>query len=266
VGEETASQKPIGTGPFKLADSHLGDYYKFEALDSHWRVVPEFKYVTLRQIPDTATLVAALKTKEVDLAQVPADQLKDLKASGVAVEVNPLGGTINTIGMGGMVIQADKRYDPAIHGKDPWVDTRVRKAMALAIDRQGICNSLLDGFGTPAGVPLLVGGAEKYQYPYDPAAARQLVKEAGYSNGFNFRVISSVMSTFSGAPQLMEALAGYWQQIGLDPKIVNINWNTYLTNNIVKGKTAGDLWLTPMNSIADQLSKFELFLCLMQPR
>ena len=57
----------------------------------------------------------------------------------------------------------------------------------------------------------------------------------------------------------MEALAGYWQQIGLDPKIVNINWNTYLTNNIVKGKTAGDVWLTPMNSIADQLSKFELF-------
>ena len=46
---------------------------KFEAKDGHWRVVPEFKNVTLRLIPETSTLIAALKTKEVDLAQVPAE-------------------------------------------------------------------------------------------------------------------------------------------------------------------------------------------------
>ena len=63
--------------------------------------------------------MAALKTKEVDLAQVPADQLLDLKTSGLAAEVNPVGGTVLVVGLGGMVIPEDKRYDAAIHNQGP---------------------------------------------------------------------------------------------------------------------------------------------------
>ena len=48
VGEEAASQKPIGTGPYKFIESKSGDYMKFEAQDTHWRVVPEFKTLTAR--------------------------------------------------------------------------------------------------------------------------------------------------------------------------------------------------------------------------
>ena len=48
VGEDVASQKPIGSGPYKLVENKSGSYFKFEALDSHWRVVPEFKTITLR--------------------------------------------------------------------------------------------------------------------------------------------------------------------------------------------------------------------------
>jgi ABC-type transport system substrate-binding protein len=260
VGEEVASQKPIGTGPFKLIESNPGNYMKFEALDSHWRVVPEFKNVTLRLIPETSTLIAALKTGEVDLAQVPADQLSDLKTSGLAVEVNPVGGTVLVAGLGGMVIPEDTRYDPAIHNKDPWSDPRVRKAMAMAIDRQALCDALLAGFGNPASVPLYTAAANKYQYPYDPAAGRQLLKDAGYPDGFSFRIISSVMASFPGAPQVAEALAGYWQQIGLKPEIATIDYNTYLTKNIGKCQTAGDVWLNIISVIADELNKAETFL------
>jgi len=259
VGDNVAGQKPVGTGPYKLVESHPGDYYKFEALDSHWRVVPEFKNLTVRLIPEAGTLTAALKTKEVDLSQIPAEQLADLKAAGVAVEVNPVGGSILMVAMGGMVIPEDKRYDPAYHNKDPWTDPRVRKAMALAIDRKGIIKAFLGGFGDPAGVPLITNGIEKYQYPYDPAAAKQLLKEAGYPNGFSFRVIDSVLPSFQGAPQICEALAGYWKDIGLDPRLTVIDYNTYYSNNINKCKTAGDVWLNPINSIADQLAKAELF-------
>ena len=207
-------------------ESKLASYYKFEALDSHWRVVPEFKTLTVRLIPEISTTVAMLKNKEIDLAGVPADQLADLKTAGLGTEV--YGGGINLIVQwGGITIPEDSRYDPAYHNKDPWTDIRVRKAMTIAIDRQAICKTIYAGGAIPIGVFLFRADTDKYQYPYDPAAARQLLTEAGYPNGFSFRVISSVNPGLPETPRVMEALAGYWQQIGLDPKITVIDYNAY---------------------------------------
>ena len=89
VGEDEALKKPVGTGPWKLVDKKFGSSMKFEAMDPHWRVVPEFKYLTVRLITETSTLVAMLKTKEIDMAMIPAEQLLDLKTAGVAVEASP---------------------------------------------------------------------------------------------------------------------------------------------------------------------------------
>jgi len=60
--------------------------------------------------------------------------------------------------LGGMVVPEDKRYDPAYHNKDPWADSKVRKAMTIAIDRQAICNAIFSGFATPAGLPSICQG------------------------------------------------------------------------------------------------------------
>ena len=84
VGEEVAMTKPIGSGPYRLVEGVSGEYFKFEAVDSHWRIVPEFKNITLRNIPETSTAVAMLKTKEMDMAAIPAEQMADLKASGLS--------------------------------------------------------------------------------------------------------------------------------------------------------------------------------------
>jgi ABC-type transport system substrate-binding protein len=243
-----------------VKDSQSGSYFKFEALDSHWRVVPEFKYLTVRFIKETSTLVAALKTKEIDMAQVPADQLPSLKAAGVAVEASPVGGGILTVSFGGMVIPEDKRYDAALDNKDPWTDLRIRKAMNIAIDRAAICKAIYAGYAEPAGVPLFSADMNKYQYPYDPAAARQLLKDAGYPNGFSFRVISYVHPGAPETPRLMEALAGYWQQIGMDPKITVIDYATYTAKNINPTKAAGDVFEVRVSPVADMLSRAEQYL------
>ena len=56
MGEETASQK-LGSKPtYKLVDTQLGNYYKFEAKESHWQVVPEFKNLTVRLITEITSL------------------------------------------------------------------------------------------------------------------------------------------------------------------------------------------------------------------
>jgi len=260
VGEIEASRNPIGTGPYRLVGGQAGSYYDFEAFDTHWRVVPEFKTINIRLINEISSYVAALKNHEIDLSEVPASQLDDLKKSGVAVEVNPIGGSILMVSLGGMVIPEDKRYDAATHNKDPWADTRVRKAMAMAIDRAGIAKAIYAGYAQPAGVPMLTKGVEKYQYPYDPEGAKKLLAEAGYAKGFSFNCISSVNPLAPETPRVMEALAAYWEMIGLSPKIVMIDYNTYYSNNTLKCKTAGNVNLIPVNSVADQLAKAELFL------
>jgi peptide/nickel transport system substrate-binding protein len=259
VGEDAAGQKPIGTGPYKLIDSKSGDYFKFEALDNHWRVVPEFKTLTMRLIAETSTLVAALKTKEIDLAELSVEQLADLKAAGIATEVSPVGGYPLLVSLGGMVIPEDKRYDAALHNKDPWADVKVRKAMSMAIDREAIAKAIYAGYAYPIGVPLESPGSDKYQYPYDPAGAKQLLKDAGYPDGFSFKAMSYVYPSAPETPRLMEALCGYWQQIGLSPKITSIDYASYVSKNKLPAKTAGEICISRLSPIADMLIQYELY-------
>jgi peptide/nickel transport system substrate-binding protein len=261
VGEKVASQKPIGTGPYKLVELQSGSYVKLEAKDSHWRVVPEFRTLTLRALPETSTLIAALKNKEIDLASVPAEQLADLKATGLATEVSPFGGGgIIGIAWGGIAIPEDDRYDPDYHNKDPRVDSRVRKAMTIAIDRESICKTIFAGGATPAGVPLYSADMGEYQYPYDPAAARQLLKDAGYPDGFSFKAISFVQQGVPETPRLMETLVAYWQQIGLDPKIVMTDDAAYSTTHRASLKTAGEVYFSRIVPVADMLDKASIHL------
>jgi len=260
VGEEVASQKPIGTGPYKMVESKTGSYFKFEAMEDNWRVVPEFKTLTVRLIPETSTLVAALKTKEVDCTQVPAEQMMDLKAAGVAVELSPVGGNVIMVSLGGMVVPEDNRYDAAYHNKDPWVDSKVRKAMAIAIDREAICKAIYAGYTKPTAVPVIASGSDKYQYSLDPVGAKQLLAEAGYPNGFSFKLMSFTEPGYPEMPRVVEALAGYWQQIGLDPKITAVDFAVYQKNNRNTLKTAGEVSLGSMSPVADILSRVGLHL------
>lgn len=259
VGEDEAGLKPISTGPYKLKEMRSGDYIKFEAADTHWRVVPEFKYLTLRQVPELSTAIAMLKTKEIDMAAVTSEQLPGLKAAGIGTEISSVPGTAISLSWGGLLIPADYRYKPDYHNKDPWVDVRVRKAMAISIDRQAICNSIFAGGAVPIGVPLVSAGTNKYQYPYDPAAAKQLLIDAGYPKGFTFKILSFAMRGVPEAPRVMEALAYYWQQIGLDPQLVAVEQTIYARDRSF-AKTAGTLGAQTIAPGADMLEKANTFL------
>ena len=129
----------------------------------------------------------------------------------------------------------------------------------MAIDREAVCKAIYAGYAKPAAVPIYGLSMEKNQYPYDPVEAKQLLKDAGYPNGFSFRVISYLIQSAPETPRLMEALAGYWQQIGLQPQIVTIDWNTYNTKNIKTLKTAGDVFMLRQSTGADMLARAELF-------
>jgi peptide/nickel transport system substrate-binding protein len=108
----------------------------------------------------------------------------------------------------------------------------VRKALLLAIDRQGMADSLYKGFGTvPNNVtfPTTLGHDTSLKpYPYDPAQAKQLLKAAGQENlSIDFTTYSAT-SSFPNVQTLVQAVAGYWKQIGVKVNITVLDGSTYL--------------------------------------
>jgi peptide/nickel transport system substrate-binding protein len=222
VGEDKARSHPIGSGPFRLVEHKAGDYMKFEALDEHWRVVPEFKQVILRIVPEETTRVAMLKTGEVDIALITAQSMADLeKAPGITVELWPGGDSILGC-FGGLVPPNDPHYKEGYHHKDPWVDQRVREAMCIAIDREGIVKAVYKGAAKAMTIGWPMPGWEDLPpVPYDPERAKRLLAEAGYPDGFELKVVAtSGWFPAYEMPQVMEAVAAYFEAIGLKVKIV----------------------------------------------
>ncbi len=115
---------------------------KFEAIEDHWRVVLEFKYMILKAIPEASTRIAMLKTGEIDITEIDRQDIAQLQKAGVGAIPRPPGGYGVFYNFGGMLTPEDKRYVNGYHRTDPWKDIRVREAMSIAIDREAIIKTL----------------------------------------------------------------------------------------------------------------------------
>ena len=259
VGEDAARSKPVGSGPYRLVEYRPSQYAKFEAFDEHWRVVPEFKELTLRIVPEETSLVAMLKTGEVDLANVTAKSLPTLAGTQIRILEWSKGAAPIAFYGGGMQLPADSRYVKAVSRTDPWVDVRVREALNLAIDRNAIVKSIYSGHATPIKIWNDWPGADDLPpIPYDPGRAKQLLAEAGYKDGFKFKIARYASS---GAPEMLsivDAAAGYWEAIGLKPEIVNIAEATF--NPMRKaGTTNGYIYPTRSGYALDNTYRVAMF-------
>lgn len=111
-------------------------------------------------------------------------------------------------------------------------DSRVRRALSLAIDRAALVEHLLGAGQTPATrfVPLNMPG---YDGPsgegHDPEAARSLLAQAGYPSGKGFPVLSYLFNSSESHRKIAEALQAMWRkELGIDVQLVNQEWRTYL--------------------------------------
>jgi peptide/nickel transport system substrate-binding protein len=242
VGDQKAFEKPVGSGPYRLVDHKLGEYLKFEALDQHWRLVPEFKTIIMRPMPEETTRIAMMKTGELDIAEISAENVATLKAAGIKTAAWT-GDYIAVLHFGGMYIPEDKGFKKDVHRKDPWADKRVREAMNIAIDRKAIIKSFYFGTAKPAEISWLVPGYEtRKPIPYDPQKAKKLLAEAGYPNGFSFKVAAVVQSPGAELPKVAQAVAGYWEKIGLNVTIETNDWPTW-KKKLMARQDAGYIWV-----------------------
>jgi peptide/nickel transport system substrate-binding protein len=224
VGFEKAAEKPIGTGPYELVEWRKGEFMRYKALDKHWRVVPQFKELVYRFVPEDSTRVAMLRTGEADIIELPRSLKKEVQAAGFEAR-RALWPSLVIFGIfGGQYLKDRPTYNPKV----PWLDKRVREAINLAVNRRAIMEHLFLGEAEANTVPIIPPWVKDYNnpawkpYPYNPARAKQLLAEAGYPNGFTAEWRAYLLS---GVPELIsvsEALQIDLAKVGvkLDLKLV----------------------------------------------
>ena len=181
---------PVGSGPYVLSDATAaGSNYVLEKRDDYWNAEQfPFQTVTLRVIGDPTAVVNALLGNELNAAFAQSVSLQRIEAAGYSIS-EPLPSAIFGL------ILADREGTIA----PPLADVRVRQAINMAIDREGIVRSILSGAATPTEQYFSKSNpayAEDLEgtYEFDPDAARELLAEAGYADGFSLTMPSTLIS------------------------------------------------------------------------
>jgi len=164
---------PSGTGPFKLDKLVPRERVELVKNADYWdkRRIPKVDRLILLPIPEALTRTNALLAGQVDLIETPApDAVPRLKQAGMRIVTNVTPHVWN--------------YHLSTLPGSPWTDLRLRQALNLAVDRDGIV-ALLNGLAKPAAGQVDPSspwfGKPRFQIKYDLAEAKRLVNEAGYS-------------------------------------------------------------------------------------
>lgn len=211
----------IGTGAYKFKEWVPGDHLSLVRNDDFWGPKQDFENVTIKFISNDASRVAALVSDSVDLIDaVPPGDVKNLTGkAGISLFSIPSARLIY------LAIDSVRDESPFVTDKDgkptaknPMRDPKVRQAMSDLINRQLIVDAMLDGSGEPAGqlVPDGVAGNDpSIAAPvYDPAAAKKLLAEAGYPDGFGLTIHTS-NDRFPGDSQVGQAIGQMFARGGL---------------------------------------------------
>lgn len=212
VGPKGMNAKPVGSGPYKVADYQPGKSITLERNTDYFKdspkAQPKIGKVVIRFIPDRQTQMAEVISGGEDLIMsVPKDQADQLRAVPTLQVVN--GETMRIVFMQMNILE----NSPAPQLKDE----RVRRAIVHAIDRQAILKNIVGDGGAILNAictPSQVGCTQDVPtYKYDPAQAKKLLAEAGYPNGFDIDILA-----YRERNQT-EAIINYLQAVGIRAKL-----------------------------------------------
>ncbi len=189
AGQETFSAvNAMGTGPFKITLREPNTKTVFKKNKKWWgNVEHNITEIHLLPIKNAATRVAALLSGEIDIVtDAPVQDLARISSSaGHKVESTP---QMRTIFLG--MDQAADQLRSGNTGDNPFKKKEVRQALYQAIDIEAIKKKVMRGLSEPAGIitfPGVTGYTKELdkRLPYDVEAAKKLLADAGYPNGFN---------------------------------------------------------------------------------
>lgn len=240
VGREGLAKHPIGTGPFKFVKWVPGDRLELVANKDYWGGAPKVDRVIIRQIPEAATRVAALLAGEVQIIEeVPVDLIPKVEATS-GVEIAAVESTV------GLCLTMDTR-------KPPYDNPKVRLAMDYAVNKSLIMEKMLMGKGTLLKGQLLTSNTFGHNpnlkaRPYDPKKAKQLLKEAGYPNGFKTSITTRSGKYLSDV-DICNAVAGMLAEVGITATVNVVEGGVY--SKMVKARDMGPIHMVGWYSLGD---------------
>jgi peptide/nickel transport system substrate-binding protein len=211
----------IGTGPYKFVSWTPKDQLVLERFDGYWGPKEPWQRHIRKEIPNDAARVAQLKAGQVDLiVRVPAQDVPSLKQDPKLSVI-----TIDTVYVFNMELDMRDKA-PQVSAKDgsplaknPMQDPKVREAIDLAIDRKTLAEIAMEGLGKAQNqlvTPSIFGYSKKLpERKYDPAAAKKLLAEAGYPNGFKV-TFSFTSDRLPGDRQVGTSVAQMLAAVGID--------------------------------------------------
>lgn len=224
VGNDVFASKPVGTGAYKFVEFVPDQHVILEANPDYWRGAPSIGRVIWRAIPDGTARLTALATGEVDLIEnVPVDLAPMVSESPDSDLVQ--------VKNGGLTI-----YLGLVMSEKPLDQVKVRQALDLAIDRQGIVTNILQGMATAKGTqvgPADFGYLDIPPAKYDPAKAKALLAEAGFPNGFSIKMQSTNRYMKDG--EVAQAIAQQFGDIGVKVNLEVLDWSVYVQQVPRKG-------------------------------
>jgi peptide/nickel transport system substrate-binding protein len=211
----------IGTGPYKYVSWQPKGDLVLDRFDGFWGPKEPWARHVRKEIPNDAARVAQLKAGQLDLiTRVSATDVGALKRDP---KINVQ--TIDTVYV--FNVELDMRdkalnvtaKDGSALPKNPFQDLRVREAFDLAIDRKALAEVAMEGLGRPVNqmVTSSIFGFNKAlgERRYDPVAARRLLADAGYPNGFKVQ-FSFTQDRLPGDRQVGTSIAQMLAAIGID--------------------------------------------------
>ncbi|MBV8764879.1 MAG: ABC transporter substrate-binding protein [Hyphomicrobiales bacterium] len=213
---------PVCSGPYKFVDRVQQDHITLARNPNYWNAKAfSFDKIVYRTIPDSTARLASLRSGDLDIAErVEPTDVKEIEAQKELKVVS-----VTSLGYQGLTVNVAN--GPA--SKVPvGQDKRVRQALSLAIDRQGVMDAVFDGQFTPAGQavpPVSPYYSDKFPPPQrDVTKAKALLKAAGVEHPV-INVIYTSSSRIQRVAEVLQAMAG---EAGIELKLTSTEFATQI--------------------------------------
>ncbi|WP_460449695.1 ABC transporter substrate-binding protein [Alsobacter sp. SYSU BS001988] len=215
VGKDAFNLKPVGSGPYVFQEWKRGVAVTLKRNDAYWGRKGPFPTAVFRAVPDASTRVANLQAGSSDLGvSLDSDLAAQLKNSPKAKPLSVLTERV-----------AYLRLNPS---KPPFDKADIRRAVAMAIDKQGLVDGILGGYDKPVPemlTPTHFGWVEAIEAPaYDPKTAKQIVESAGAAAKQEIEL--STAPVFD--QRIVQAVQQMLAEVGLNVKINMSDMASYL--------------------------------------